>query len=129
MRYFAEVDNDNVVCQVLVFSDEQTDEEILSLCAEVSSNRWIECCYETSRNQHATGGQPLRGNFPSAGFIYDSVLDVFLPPKKRDSWVLNEATASWEPPVPLPVFEEGFVAVWDESQINWEIKPIPKLGD
>lgn len=41
-------------------------------------------------------------NEPSIGKIYNQTLNAFIDPQPYPSWVLNEETAQWEPPVPKP---------------------------
>jgi hypothetical protein len=38
-------------------------------------------------------------------------------PKTFESWVLNEDTCQWEPPLPYPT--DGKLYYWDEPAINW----------
>jgi hypothetical protein len=39
--------------------------------------------------------------------------------KPYNSWILNEQTAQWEPPVPYP--KDNFNYVWNELSTSWEI--------
>ena len=59
----------------------------------------------------------FRKHFASAGFTYDAQRDAFIPPKPFASWVLNEDTCLWEPPVAMPT--EGGPYVWDETAGAW----------
>jgi hypothetical protein len=66
-------------------------------------------CKRTSYNGN------IRKNYAGIGFTYDADLDAFIPPKPFDSWLLNEDTANWEAPVPMP---EGNYR-WDEDSVSW----------
>jgi hypothetical protein len=43
--------------------------------------------------------------------------DAFIPPQPYLSWVFNETTLKWDPPIPYPT--DGKDYVWDESIQNW----------
>jgi len=43
------------------------------------------------------------------------------PPKPHESWVLDETTNTWEPPVPFPT--DGKTYYWDEKVKNWIVAP------
>ncbi len=96
MANYAEIDQSGTVLRVIVVSN--TDEDSLGSEAAVSGwlandlglgGTWKKTSYNTRKNVHAKGGQPLRKNFAGIGYKYDSVRDAFIPPKPYDSWVLN----------------------------------------
>ena len=59
------------------------------------SGEWVKTSYNTYGGQHPQG-TPLRFNYASIGFTYDSVRDAFIPPKPAGpQWVLDEATCLW----------------------------------
>jgi hypothetical protein len=41
-------------------------------------------------------------NQPGIGGTYDETLNAFITSKPYPSWILNEKTCEWEPPVPKP---------------------------
>ena len=57
-------------------------------------------------------------NFAGVGFTYDKDKDVFIPPKIYNSWVLNEDSCLWEPPIPVPSDNKKYF--WNEQKISWE---------
>jgi len=59
----------------------------------------------------------FRKNYAGIGFIYDSTLDAFIPPKPYPSWLLNTETCQWEAPVPYPT--DGKYYIWDEATESW----------
>jgi hypothetical protein len=59
----------------------------------------------------------FRGNYPGAGWLYNSNLDAFTPTKPFPSWVLNEETFLWDSPVPYPA-DSGLYS-WDEQAGAW----------
>jgi len=70
------------------------------------------------RTLSADQSKSFRKNCPSKGWTYDSGRDAFIAPKRFDSWVLDEETCIWEPPIPMP--DDGKVYLWNEGIQNWE---------
>ena len=56
----------------------------------------------------------MRKNYAGPGYQYDEDRDAFIPPKKFQSWILNEDTCDWEAPIPYP--NDGQNYLWDESK-------------
>ena len=75
---------------------------------------WIQTSYNTRHGVHALGGTPLRKNYAGVGYTYDSTRDAFIPPKPFASWVLNEDTCIYDPPVAYPTGDSKSY-IWDES--------------
>jgi hypothetical protein len=93
MSHFAKIEN-NIVTQVIVAEQDFIDTGILG-----DPSQWIQTSYNTRGGVHLNGGTPLRKNYAGIGYTYDSVLDAFIPPKPHASWLLNEDTCQWHPPV------------------------------
>ena len=112
MAHFAKVVN-GVVESVIV-----AEQEII----DTLEGTWVQTSYNTRGGVHLgqdlepDGGVALRKNFAGIGFTYDSVRDAFIEPKPYPSWVLDEDTCWWEPPVPYP--DEG-LHEWDEENGQW----------
>ena len=111
MAHFAKV-SDGIVVQVIVAELDFFDSFI-----DTSPGEWIQCSYNTQAGVHNLGGTPLRKNFPSVGFIYDSIRDAFYEPQPAPSWTLNETTCFWEPPVIHP--GDGQRYNWNEETTAW----------
>ena len=115
MAHFAQV-ADGVVAQVIVADTQEW-------CETNLGGQWVQTSYNTRGGIHygqdgqPDGGVALRGNYAGIGFIYDSKLDIFYPPKPYPSWNLNEKTATWEPPIPMPT--DGKYYQWDEATTSW----------
>ena len=103
MAHWAEIDENNVVLRVTVGSNDTSDEGYQWLVENLGGT-WIKTSYNTFGGVHKEGGTPLRKNYAGIGYIYDPVRDAFIPPKPEEfpSWVLNENTCLWEPPLPKP---------------------------
>lgn len=115
MAHFAQIDENNIVTRVLVIEQDVIDTGLFG-----DPSTFIQTSYNTQAGEHALGGTPLRKNFASIGFTYDSVRDAFIPPKPAQytSWLLNESTCLWEPPTPMP--NDGKMYVWDEETVSWK---------
>lgn len=118
MAHYALIDDSMTVVSVITGIDEGTDGVDWEhhygnfhrmLCRRTS--------YNTLGGVHIAGGTPLRKNYAGIGYTYDEQRDAFIPPKPYSSWVLNEETCLWEPPVPYPA--DGQMYRWDEATVSW----------
>ena len=73
-----------------------------------SPGTWIQVSYNTRGNVHylpgshtPSGQPPVRGNYPSVGYVYDYVNDVFYPPQPGPDYTLDTTTWTWINPNPL----------------------------
>ena len=114
MSHFAEIDpNGGTVLRVLVVPNEQEHRGQDFLANELGlGGVWIQTSYNNN----------IRYNYAGIGFTYDATRDAFIPPKPYDSWLLDEKTCQWEPPIPMPQDENFYT--WNEEQLNWEIKNV-----
>ena len=118
MAHFAQVDENNVVLRVLVIEQDVIDTGHFGDPAS-----WIQTSYNTRGGVHygpdnqPDGGVALRKNYAGIGHIYDPVRDAFYAPQPYPSWMLDEDTCWWQPPVPYPT--DGKIYVWDENVLNW----------
>ncbi len=111
MGHYAKV-RDGIVVQVIV-----AEAEIFDTFVDSSPGEYIQTSYNTHGGVHVLGGPPLRKNFAGIGYTYDRGRDAFIPPKPFPSWLLNEESCLWEPPVAYP--QDGGRYVWDESGGAW----------
>ena len=122
MAHFAELDENNHVLRVLVVANEDCldgdGEESEAVGAafletiEPGSGPWKQTSYNNT----------FRHIFAGPGFIYEEERNVFyclFPPPSNPSYVLNDDTLHWEPPVPRP----GMAWRWDEEAVAWTGKP------
>ena len=120
MAHYAFLDENNIVTEVIVGKDENTD--------GVDWEEWYgnfrgQTCkrtsYNTIANTHTLDGTPFRGNYAGIGFTYDIENDVFIAPKPYDSWIIDEDTWIWEPPTPMP--DDGNKYMWNEDTQSWDL--------
>jgi hypothetical protein len=116
MAHFAEIDLNNVVTKVLVVPNEEEHrgEEYLSIDLGLGG-RWIQTSYNGT----------IRGMFAGVGFTYNEVLDIFLPPKPYNSWVINTELKCWDSPIERPSITNTQAAIWDETNQQWIVVQRP----
>lgn len=121
MSHFAKV-LDGSVLKVIVAEPEFFDSFV-----DDSPGEWLQCSYNTRGGIHynpETGlpsedqSKALRKNFPSVGWVYDKNLDAFIPPKTFPSFVFDEQSCTWVPPVAKPAGEGEYT--WDEATTSWK---------
>lgn len=120
MAHFAKV-VDGKVSQVIV-----AEPEFFDTFVDTSPGQWIQTSYNTHGGVHINGGTPLRKNYAGVGYSYDPVRDAFIPPQPFPSWLLNDDSCLWDPPVPMPT--DGKLYVWDEPTLSWVEVPSPVGG-
>jgi hypothetical protein len=96
------------------------EQDFIDTMVDSSPGTWLQASYNTSAGVHKQGGTPLRKNFPSAGFSYDSEKDAFIPPQPYPSWTLNEETCIWDCPVAYPDDDENDYS-WNETDQQWDL--------
>jgi hypothetical protein len=111
MSHFAKVEN-GIVTYVIVAEQNVIDTGLFG-----DPSIWVQTSYNTFAGKHQLGGTPLRKNYAGVGSIYDSVRDAFYLPQPFASWILNEETCLWEPPVPVPDYDKNYT--WDEDKSAW----------
>ena len=115
MAHFAQLDSNNVVTQVIVVGNKDTADangvEKVSIgvafCERLFGGNWKQTSYNGS----------IRKNYAGIGYTYNVSLDAFVPPKPYASWVLNNDTAQWDAPTPMPT--DGKKYSWDEATTSW----------
>lgn len=100
MAHFAQLDSDNIVTRVIAINNGdiinpetgKEDEQLgINLCRKLlgDDTNWKQTSY--NRN--------FRKNYAGEGCIWDEGRQAFYAPQPYPSWVLNETTCVWEPPV------------------------------
>lgn len=116
MAHFAKVHN-GIVTNVIVLNEEDA-----ATFDDGEPGVWVQTSYNTKGGQHPEG-RPLRKNYAGIGYTYDEQRDAFIPPKPFESWLLNEDTCLWDPPVPYPTDvgteENPKFYVWNEETVSW----------
>ena len=112
MAHFAKLGTGNIVTAVHVVSNDvaTTEQAGVDFLNDLYKTRDV--WKQTSYNNN------IRKNYAGIGYTYDQTRDAFIPPKPLDSWILNEDTCLWEPPIAYP--SDGKNYEWDETTKSWE---------
>nr|BAR39890.1 hypothetical protein [uncultured Mediterranean phage uvMED] len=137
MAHFAQLDDNNVVTQVIVVSNDDTSDSNgveaesigVAFCQKLlgASTNWKQTSYNSN----------MRGNYAGIGYVYSTGVatlgvgstDVFMPAQPYASWTVSTTAAQWEPPSTpgaAPTLTDEEVAankyyVWNES--NYQADP------
>jgi len=131
MANFAKVNSNNIVERLVSVNNEELLDEneqesealgiafLHDLYGYDSDMKWVQTSYNAN----------FRNRFACIGDTYDKVRDVFLPkkPESHPSWVFNDQTLNWEPPIPQPE-EERFYFIWNDETESWDSFLIPESG-
>ena len=120
MAHFAQLDDNNVVTQVIVVSNDDTSDSNgvetesigVAFCQKLlgASTNWKQTSYNSK----------MRVRYAGVGYSYNSGLDAFVPPQPYASWTLDNSTADWKAPITQPTLTDDQIAAgsfytWDES--------------
>lgn len=118
MAHFVRLDSNNVVVETIVVPDEAVTDENGQENEQLGI-QWL---------RRLRGGQGVwrktsynnseRRTFAGIGYKYDTVNNVFIPPKPFESFVWNSSLEQWEPPVAMPNDNNSYH--WDEFNRNWK---------
>lgn len=116
MAYYAILDDNDIVVEVV-----SAEEDIVNSGFFGSIDKVLKTSYNTHGGQHLLGGTPLRKNYAAPGFTYNREIDGFVPPRLYASWILNNETGLWNPPVDYPDSRDFYV--WNEEMQRWDQAP------
>jgi hypothetical protein len=114
MAHFAQLDENNVVTQVIVVSNDEllengveSESKGIAFCVKLLGGKWKQTSYNAK----------IRKNYAGIGFSYDESRDAFIPLKPYNSWILDETTCQWKSPVEYPT--DGKFYDWKEETQSW----------
>ena len=139
MAYFAEIDSNNVVIRVLAACQDDIDANGGDQ-SEAAANHFQQQIGLTKavgiKYIQTSEDGSFRKNFASPDFTYDAAKDAFIRPKKHPSWVLDETTLRYVPPVAYPETFDMHAAdptyvdaegnpekdryQWNEETVSWD---------
>lgn len=125
MSHYAELNNSNQVVNVKTGPDESTFNgeswyllKFGTVHKRTSYNTYGGIHYDPeTREPSADQSKAFRKNYAGIGYTYDEFRDAFIPPKLYPSWILNEESCLWEPPVAYP--DDGKMYNWNEETQTW----------
>jgi len=127
MAHYSFLNDQNIVVEVITGKDEDDLETLPENFASweeyyQTKRDGLTCkrtSYNTNANEHLNGGTAFRGNYAGIGYIYDSENDVFYAEQPYPSWLLNESTWTWNPPIPYP--DDDLIYDWNEETESWDL--------
>ena len=123
MAHYAFLNENNIVTYVIVGKNEGEDGidwEQFYGAVRTSYNTAGGVYYDPITQEPALDqSKAFRKNYAGIGYTYDPVRDAFLPPKPFNSWILDESSCTWQPPVPMPA--DGEIYQWNEDLQTWEM--------
>lgn len=123
MAHFAQLDENNVVTQVIVVANaelidadgRESEAKGIAFCQSLfgADTRWVQTSYNGN----------IRKRYAGIGYTFYPDLDAFVTPKpeQHPSWILDNLTADWIPPIPYPT--DGKFYIWNEANLNWVAVP------
>jgi hypothetical protein len=123
MAHFARLDSNNKVLNVLVISNKdildenglENEQKGIAFCHKLYDKESPNCNYKqtsyntkgrkyynTDNTLSSDQSKAFRGNYAEIGGTYDPSLDAFIPAKKYTSWVFEQDTYTYIPPIPKP---------------------------
>jgi len=130
MAHFAQINDQYIVQQVLVITQEEVNTGIWGDPAS-----WIQTSYNTRGGIYYTPdtntpdpdqSKAFRKNYAGIGYMYLAYGpegEGFVPPSPYPSWVMNSFSYTWEAPVPMPVPNNPPYYQWDEATVSWVLTP------
>jgi hypothetical protein len=101
MSHYAKIE-DNIVTNVIV-----AEQEFIDSGAVGDPTTWVQTSYNSN----------TRKNYAGIGYLYFADLDMFVPPKPFESWILDEDNGKWDAPTQKP--DDGKNYIWNEESLSW----------
>ena len=111
MAHFAKLDQNNNVIEVIVVNNDALDSNNEESSGIAFLTEWSGGYSNWKQTSYT------RFNFASIGGTYNQELDAFIDAKQYESWVLDETTCRWKPPIQYP--NDGNDYQWFEEENNW----------
>ena len=115
MAYMAQLDENNTVLRVLSVSNNDCPDP--APANEAQGAAFLESLGLGGNWKQTSFNATFRKNYAGIGYTFDADRDAFIAPQPYASWILNETTCQWEPPVPYPT--DGKNYSWDETTTAW----------
>ncbi len=117
MAHFAKINENNIVIDVNVVDNKDVGNLEYPASESVGIQFLIPWNTPNTYWKQTSYNRTFRKNYAGIGFTYDAQRDAFIPPSPFPSWILDEETCLWNPPVPAPT--DGEIYNWDEATQQW----------
>jgi len=115
MAYFAELDENNIVLQIIRVENSEVGEgSPLDSESESIGQAFIASLGIPGVWKQTSFNNNFRKVYANIGFYYNQEADVFVLPQPSPSWSLD-SNNDWQPPTPKP---EG-AYWWNEETLSW----------
>tara|TARA_R110000751_G_scaffold307468_1_gene428844 strand:+ start:618 stop:1043 length:426 start_codon:yes stop_codon:yes gene_type:complete len=120
MKYFARIDENNLVLNIDVLNDavapdEATGITFLKTFYKEPNATWKSC---------NKGEGAALGTRAHIGGVWDEINEGFWSPQPYPSWIKNNSTWKWEAPVAFPTIADDYSVRWDEDNLLWKATKI-----
>ena len=141
MAHFCKLDENNIVTQVIVVSNDdikdvngvEVEEIGVAFCKKLlgADTNWKQTSYNNN----------FRVRYAGISYLYSEELDAFIPPSPFPSWVLVEETADWVSPLgAAPTLTEEQITSrsfyrWNEeayqadNTTGWVLETLPEIPE
>ena len=110
-KHFAKLDENNKVVALHIVHDDVAP-------TEQAGMDFLNTIHKTNaiwKQNFKDGSQ--RKQAAAIGYTYDESRDAFIGPQPYPSWIFNESTCIWDPPVSMP---DGIKTwKWNEETVSW----------
>ena len=102
------------------------DNSHVSADEALDGENWCSTFFGGGTWKQTSYNSTIRKNYAGPGYTYDEDRDAFIPPKPYNSWILNEETCRWDPPVVRPELtneeiEDKKYYNWNEETQQWDL--------
>ena len=121
MAHYAFLDKDNIVTEVIPGRNEDEVVDGISDWETYYGDFRGQVCKRTSYNNN------YRKNYALPGFTFREDLNkpdrAFISPSPYPSWILDEETCRWVPPIAIPKLPVGSLDWydWNEETQTWDL--------
>lgn len=116
MAYFAQLDENNIVLQVISIDNAIAQDPAPSNSEPLGQDFIAKVLGFSGKWKQTSYHRNFRKQYAGPGFRYDAEADVFIAPQPYPSWSLDE-NHDWQPPVPRP--SNPGIWSWDEETASW----------
>ena len=117
MAHFAKIDENNIVQQVIVVTNEDC-KNLEFPESEIVGQTFLNSIGLEGIWKQTSYNSNFRKNYAGIDYTYDESRDAFISVKPYPSWILNEDTCQWEAPIERPTDDVSYI--WNEEILNWE---------
>lgn len=117
MANFANINSNNKVITIISIDDKNCENLNFPDSEQVGQSYINDILKKTGRWLQTSYNNNFRHTYASIDGYYVEELDAFIQKKPFDSWILNEETKKWEPPVIYPNDSKKYK--WNENNKNW----------